>query len=106
MWKGIGTIVEKTAKIITPVFIGANTKIERNVRLEGPTMVGSNCELCEGVDLSNVFVGDYTRIKAGFKGKNILITPDFFIRSDGSTGLISEGPYAELISDTRNLDIR
>jgi len=106
LWKGISSVVEKTTRIITPVFIGANTRIEKNVRLEDPAMVGSNCEICEGADLSNVFVGDYTRIKAGFKGKNILITPDFFIKSDGSTGLISEGPYAEFISDTRNLDIR
>jgi len=106
LWKGISSVVEKTTRIITPVFIGSNTRIEKNVRLEGPTMIGSNCEICEGVDLSNVFVGDYTRIKTGFKGKNILITPDFFIRSDGSTGSISEGPYAEFISDTRNVDIR
>jgi len=88
-------------KIITPVYVGAASIVEKNVKLEGPVMIGANCRIHEGVELSNVFVGDYTRIKPGFKGKNLLITPEYYVGIDGSGGGILDSNLGQYVSDVR-----
>lgn len=100
-WEGIGTSIEKSTRIITPVYIGSGTRIDKNVRLEGPTTIGANCRIGEGVDLNNVFVDDYVRIGPGLKEKNILLTSDFYVRRDGSSGTIAESPLADYVFDMR-----
>lgn len=104
LWKGTGSVLEKSTKIITPVFIGAGSLVEKNVKLEGPVMIGSNCKIHSGVELSNVFVGDYTRIKPGFKGKNLLITSEYYVTVDGSGGSIADSNLKNYISDVRSLE--
>ena len=77
LWKGISSVVEKTTRIITPVFIGSNTtnRKERETRRANndrvPTVKSAR------VDLSNVFVGDYTRIKTDSKVKTYSSLPTF-----------------------------
>ena len=104
LWKGTGSVLEKSTKIITPVFIGAGSLVEKNVKLEGPVMIGSNCKIHNGVELNNVFVGDYTRIKPGFKGKNLLITSEYYVTVDGSGGSIADSNLKNYISDVRSLE--
>jgi len=103
-WRGTGSVLEKSIKIITPVYVGAGSIVEKNVKLEGPVMIGSNCKIHSGVELSNVFVGDYTRIRPGFKGKNLLITSEYYVTVDGSGGSISDSNLKNYISDVRSLE--
>ncbi|HDP76613.1 MAG TPA: NDP-sugar synthase, partial [Mesotoga infera] len=101
LWRGAGSVLEKSMKIITPVYVGAGSIVEKNVKLEGPVMIGANCRIGEGVELSNVYVGDYTRIKPGFKGKNLLITPEYYVGTDGSGGGILNSNLSNYVSDVR-----
>ncbi|MFA6657454.1 MAG: NDP-sugar synthase [Mesotoga sp.] len=104
LWRGTGSVLEKSMKIITPVYVGAGSIVEKNVKLEGPVMIGANCRIHEGVELSNVFVGDYTRIKPGFKGKNLLITPEYYVSIDGSGGGILDSNLSRYVSDVRSFE--
>jgi mannose-1-phosphate guanylyltransferase len=67
-------------------------------------MIGANCRIHEDVELSNVFVGDYTRIKPGFKGKNLLITPEYYVGIDGSGGSVLDSNLSRYVSDVRAIE--
>ena len=102
LWLGTGAIMDISVEIAAPVHIGGMTRIGKNVKLEGPVAIGSNCEIGEDCHLSNVYVSNYTRIEAGLMESNILFTPEYFVRSDGSSGQIMGSQYSKYVSDTRS----
>lgn len=94
----------KTTKIITPVYIGPGSVVQKNVKLEGPVMIGANCRIHDDVELSNVFLGDYVRIKPGFKAKNLLITQEYYVGSDGKGGMLADSNLKRYVSDVRTME--
>lgn len=106
VWVGAGTVIPKSVEIKPPVYIGGCTILEKSVTITGPAIIGANCYISKGSRIANAFIMDYCYLKPGTSLSRILVTPEYFVHSDGESGEISESSFSGSIKDVRTLGIK
>jgi len=105
VWVGTGAVISQGVEIKPPVYIGSSTILEKGVTITGPAIIGANCYISKDSHIANAFVMDYCYLKPGTSLSRILVTPEYFVHSDGESGEISESHLSKSVKDVRTLGI-
>ena len=72
------------------VYIANSCHIEDGVTIEGPCIIGANCHVGKDAQLSNVFIGQYTRIPRGTELADLIIDSPYVIDTSGNACTLAE----------------
>lgn len=101
IYTGAGVKIHPEAKLIPPIYIGPGALIEKDAKIEGPAIIGANSIIGEEVKICKSFVSDYTKIKKEGTLEDVMITPEYYVFSDGSTGNTEGSEFENFVSDVR-----
>ncbi len=86
VWVGLNTsIAWDTVTIQGPVYIGASVKIEPGVRIIGPAWIGHGSTLRSGAMVTRSILFEYTRIGAGMRFDEMIVSPQYCVDRHGTT---------------------
>lgn len=86
VWVGLNTsIAWDNATIHGPVYIGAGVRIEPGVRIIGPAWIGHGCTLRAGSMVTRSILLEYTRIAAGMRFDEMIVSPHYCVDRHGET---------------------
>jgi mannose-1-phosphate guanylyltransferase len=84
-----------------PVYIGSGTAIGNGARIIGPTIIGANCVIEAGAEISESFIGDYTRVSGAACLERKMVFAGKCVEPDGSNIDIADADLGWLIDDVR-----
>lgn len=86
VWVGLNTSVAWDAVDIQgPVYIGSNVRVEPGARIVGPAWIGHGSVLREGASVTRSVLLEYTRINAGMRFDEMIISPAYCVNRHGNT---------------------
>ena len=102
VFTGAGAVISKKAVLKPPVYVGPSSIIGDDAYIEGPVSIGTGCKISQKCSLKNAFIMDYTKVGENSKIHDLLVTPDYYISTDGDSGTIDEFSFlSKIISDSR-----
>ncbi|MFO7881981.1 MAG: NDP-sugar synthase [Kosmotogaceae bacterium] len=102
VFTGAGAVISKRAVIKPPVYIGPSSIIGNDTYIEGPVAIGTGCEILPNCKLKNTFIMDYTKVKSNTEIRDLLVTSEYYISTNGDSGNINESKIlSKAISDSR-----
>ena len=88
-----------------PIYVGGMTKIEDGATIIGPAMIGPNCHICEDATIDNSIIFDYSRIGAGVRLVEKLVSGRYCVDRNGDHFDLQEAALDWLITDVRRQDV-
>ena len=86
VWVGLNTsIAWDDVKIQGPVYIGSSVRIEPGVRIIGPAWIGHGSTLRSGSMITRSVLFEYTRIAAGMRFDEMIVSPQYCVDRHGAT---------------------
>ena len=86
VWVGLNTsIAWDEVNIQGPVYIGSGVRIEPGVRIVGPAWIGHGCTLRNGAMVTRSILFEYTRIGAGMRFDEMIVSPQYCVDRHGVT---------------------
>jgi mannose-1-phosphate guanylyltransferase len=86
VWVGLNTSINWDAvNIQGPVYIGSGVRIEPGVRIVGPAWIGHGCTLRHGAMVTRSILFEYTRIGAGMRFDEMIVSPQYCVDRHGQT---------------------
>lgn len=86
IWIGLNTsIAWDEVTIQGPVYIGSGVRIEPGVRIVGPAWIGHGCTLRNGSMVTRSILFEYTRIGAGMRFDEMIVSPQYCVDRHGVT---------------------
>lgn len=86
VWAGLNTSVDwDQVHIQGPVYIGSGVRIEAGVRIVGPAWIGHGSVLRQGAIVTRCVLLEYTRISAGMRFDEMIVSPEYCVDRHGVT---------------------
>lgn len=86
IWVGLNTSIPwDDVTIEGPVYIGSSVRIDPGVTLIGPAWIGHGCYLRAGCKVVRSILFEYTRIAAGMRFGEMIVSPDYCVGRHGDT---------------------
>ena len=86
IWVGLNTsIAWDEVNIQGPVYIGSSVRIEPGVRIVGPAWIGHGSTLRKGAMVTRSIVFEYTRLGAGMRFDEMIVSPQYCVDRHGVT---------------------
>ncbi len=86
VWVGLNTSVAWDEITVNgPVYIGANVKIEPGVIINGPSWIGHGSILRKNSTVSQSILFEYTRVDAGQRCHEVILSPNYCVNRHGET---------------------
>lgn len=86
VWVGLNTAIDwNSVTIQGPVYIGASVRIEPGVRIIGPAWIGHGSTLRQGAMVTRCILFEYTRIGAGMRFDEMIMSPQYCVDRHGTT---------------------
>lgn len=101
IYTGAGVKIHPDAELTPPVYIGPGALIEAGARIKGPSIIGANSIIGQEAEICESFISDYTEIKKNGILNDMMITPEYYVFSDGSTRNTEGSEFEDFISDVR-----
>ena len=102
IWTGLNVQIDWNDTVIDgPVYLGSGTKVEAGSKIIGPTWIGHGSHICNGAELVQCILFEYTRITPSTKMAQMVVCKDYCVSRDGKMMHLSESP-SERWSDSRD----
>ncbi len=86
VWVGINTRIDwDSVDIKGPVYIGASVRIEPGCSITGPAWIGHGSTLRAGATVQRSILFEYTRIGAGMRVEDMIVSPEYCVDRHGTT---------------------
>ena len=101
LWTGLNTRIDWPGTEITgPVYIGSGAHIEAGCRITGPAWIGHGSRLEAGAQITRSIVFEYTRIAAGARLDEVIVSGNYCVEKTGAA--LVPGAGGQVWGDTRH----